>query len=62
MTGTETLAEILTMAIGLEKDSIVFYIGIQRAVGERLGKEKIDDIIAEEVSHVALLSNELAKV
>ena len=59
LTGDETLSEILTTAIGLEKDSIVFYIGLQMAVGEGLGKEKIDDIIAEEVSHVALLSNEL---
>ncbi|HUW57162.1 MAG TPA: ferritin family protein [Planctomycetota bacterium] len=61
LTGRETLAEILTTAIGLEKDSIVFYIGMKDAVGRALGKEKIDGIIREEMSHVSLLSGELAK-
>jgi len=61
LTGKETLAEILTTAVGLEKDSVVFYLGMKSAVAEKLGKDKIDGIIAEEMGHVALLSNELAR-
>ena len=62
LTGGESLAEILTTAIGLEKDSIVFYLGMKDAVGQALGKEKIDGIIREEMGHVSLLSGELGKV
>jgi rubrerythrin len=60
LTGKETLEEILRTAIGLEKDSIVFYLGIKEIVPERLGKQRIDDIIKEEMGHVAVLSKEMA--
>jgi len=60
LTGSETLAEVLRTALGLEKDSIVFYLGIKNIVPENLGKAKIDAIIEEEMSHVTLLSRELA--
>lgn len=60
LTGSETMEEILRTAIGLEKDSIVFYIGIRESVPERLGKDKLNHIIAEEVSHISQLSAELA--
>ncbi|KPL03373.1 MAG: hypothetical protein AMK75_01530 [Planctomycetes bacterium SM23_65] len=62
LTGNETATEILKTAIGLEKDSIVFYIGLQELVGKALGREKVDNIIREEVSHITTLSSELAKV
>ena len=62
LTGSETAAEILKTAIGLEKDSIVFYLGMQDLVGKTLGRERMDDIIKEEMSHITLLSGELAKV
>ena len=55
-----SLADILTTAIGLEKDTIVFYLGIKEAVPDALGKEKMDAIIFEEMSHVRVLSDELA--
>lgn len=61
LTGNETLTEILRTAIGLEKDSVIFYIGMQDLVGETLGRDRIDTIIREEVSHIATLSEELAK-
>jgi len=51
--------EVLRVAIGLEKDSIVFYVGIKESVPEKSGRDKIDNIIKEEMSHVTLLSNEL---
>jgi rubrerythrin len=62
LTGKETLEEILRTAIGLEKDSIVFYLGIKGIVPERLGKQRIDDIIKEEMGHIAALSKGLASL
>jgi rubrerythrin len=46
-------------AIDLEKESIVFYQGMKEFVPESLGKNKIDDIIKEEMKHVRILSNKL---
>ena len=60
LTGKESREDILRAAIGREKDSIVFYLGIKEVVPEELGKGKIDNILKEEMSHVAILSDELA--
>jgi len=60
LTGNEPLEEILATAIGLEKESIVFYLGVQEAMPENLGREKVHFIIREEMDHVAQLTGELA--
>jgi rubrerythrin len=60
LTGKETMEEILHIAIGLEKDSIIFYLGIKDMVPENLGREQIDRIIKEEMSHITTLNEELA--
>jgi len=60
LTGQETMEEVLDIAIGLEKDSIVFYLGIRDMVPQDLGRDRVDDIIKEERGHVVLLSQELA--
>ena len=62
LTGKESLEEILRVAIVLEKDSIAFYVGIRELVPAELGKEKIETIIREEMSHVTLLSQERAQL
>ena len=62
LTGKETMEEILQTAIGLEKDSIVFYLGIKEMVPERLGRDRIDGIIKEEMGHITVLNKELAKL
>ena len=59
LTGKESLGEILETAIGLEKESIVFYLGVQEAMPEKLGREKVHFIIREEMDHVAQLTGEL---
>lgn len=56
----KTIEEILKIAIDLEKDSIVFYLGLRDLVSESLGKERMEAIIAEEMGHITLLSDELA--
>ncbi len=60
--GGETLRQILKTAIGLEKDSIVFYYGMQEMVPEHLGQDKIGVIIQEEMRHIADLSEALKAI
>lgn len=57
-----SLKEILKTAITAEKDSIVFYIGMKDVVPPHLGKDKLDGIIKEEMSHIRLLSKELMEL
>ena len=57
LTGAESTDKILKIAIGLEKDSIVFYLGMKKFVPESMGKERLDDIIQEEMKHIAILSS-----
>ena len=59
LTGQERPAEILQTAIGLEKDSIVFYVGMRDMVPARLGKDRVDDILREEMRHVTSLAEQL---
>ncbi len=56
-----TLTEVLKMAIGAEKDSIVFYLGMKELVSESSGKARIDSIIKEEMMHIKLLAKLLAQ-
>jgi rubrerythrin len=48
------------MAIDAEKNSIVFYTGIKRAVPEALGKDILDQIITEEMKHIVMLADKLS--
>jgi len=57
LTGTETLSEVIDFAIGLEKDSVIYYLGIREIVPPALGRERIDRIIAEEMHHITMLSD-----
>ena len=57
LTGDETLEEILQTAVGLEKDAILFYLGIKDLIPSQSGKDRIDEIIRQERRHVAQLSN-----
>lgn len=59
LTGNESLKEVLHIAIGAEKDSIIFYLGLQDIVPANLGQDKIQNIIAEEKKHIVLLTKHL---
>ena len=56
LTGDETLDEIIKTAIGLEKESILFYVGLKDMVPAEYGKEKIEEIIREEQRHIVQLN------
>ncbi len=62
LTGNETLEDILRTALGLEKDAILFYLGLKDMVPPKYGREKIEEIIREEKQHVAKLAGLLGKV
>ena len=60
LSGQETADQALQMGIQAEKDSIVFYTGLKDVVPARLGRDRIEAIIREELGHLATLSEMLA--
>jgi len=59
LAGKDTPEDVLNMAIGLERDSVSFYVGLKEAVPRRAGKDKVEDIIKEEIGHIAILKKKL---
>ncbi len=53
---------VLDRAIQMEKDSVVFYLGLRDANPLDFGKQRIDDVIVEELRHVTLLSQQRARL
>lgn len=60
LTGRKTAWDILRMAIGFEKDSVVFYTVLKECVSRKAGKDKVEAIIAEEISHIRKIARMLA--
>lgn len=54
------VVEIFETAIDAEKDSIVFYVTVKKMIPSDEGKAKVDEIIEQEIGHVATLSRKLA--
>ena len=59
LTGKETVEDILKLAIEAERDSIVFYVGLQNFVPTKAGKDKVEEIITEEMGHIVELNKRL---
>ena len=59
---TDMPEDILHLAISVERDSIAFYAGLKRSVSQMAGKDKVEAIITEERSHVAILSEQLEQL
>jgi rubrerythrin len=59
LTGKESVIDVLKTAIEKEKDSIIFYTGLKDFVSARTAKDKIADIIKEEMHHVRILKQSL---
>jgi rubrerythrin len=59
LTGNEAPEDVLKTALLMEKDSIVFYLGLRELVPQDRGREKIDHIIQEEMGHIGYLNKEL---
>ncbi|MFA6134472.1 MAG: ferritin family protein [Phycisphaerae bacterium] len=54
--------DILTLAIGMEKESIVFYVGMKDMVPASLGQSRVDAILKEEMSHLTMLHRQLQRL
>ncbi len=54
-----TVADILKIAIGKEKDSIVFYLTLKDCVSTQAGRGKVEAILREEIEHVNVLGHQL---
>jgi rubrerythrin len=61
LTGNESIREVLEIALNSEKEAVVFYFGLKSFVSQKAGKDKVEAIILEELSHVTALLNELKK-
>ncbi len=57
-----TLSEILKMALDAEKNSILFYTGIKKALPETMAKDAIEEIISEEMKHIVMLNSKLESI
>jgi rubrerythrin len=59
LSGCKSPEDVIKMAIGIERDSIVFYVGLKESVSQKAGKDKVEAIIREEVGHIAILKKKL---
>jgi rubrerythrin len=57
--GDEDAETILRIAIGQEKNSIVFYLGMQKDMPDEFGHDRLDKIIQEEMRHITILSDQI---
>jgi rubrerythrin len=62
LTGNESIPEILKIALNAEKDSVIYYFGLRSFVPPKAGRDKIEEIIAEEIEHITTLNQKLASV
>jgi rubrerythrin len=60
LTGKESTRELLEIAINAERNSILYYVGLKEMVPTEVGRDKVETIIREEVSHAADLRRQLA--
>ena len=61
LAGNPDAATILWIAIGREKDAVTLFAGLKEAMPVGWGRDRVDAIIREELSHIAILSDEIRK-
>jgi rubrerythrin len=59
LSGNETAKEIIEIALEAEKEMVVFYVGLKDLVYFKAGKDKVEEIILEELSHISALLKKL---
>lgn len=60
--GVEGMTAALKAALDIEKESVVFYLGMRDLVPDRLGRDKLESILKEEMKHIRLLGGKLMSV
>ncbi len=61
-TGGESMSEVIEAALNAEKESVVFYYGLKSLVSDGAGKDKVENIILEELGHIRTLLSYLQKL
>lgn len=59
LNGNESIKDIINIGINAERNSVCFYTGLKELVPSAAGKEQVDKIIKEELSHAAILLKKL---
>ncbi len=59
LTGNETTKEIVEIALNSENESVVFYLSLKALVPVKAGRDKVEAIIIEELSHITALLKKL---
>jgi rubrerythrin len=59
LTGNETTKEIIEIALNSENESTVFYLSLKALVPVKAGRDKVEAIIIEELSHITILLKKL---
>ncbi len=59
LTGNETTKEIIEIALNSENESVVFYLSLKALVPVKAGRDKVEAIIIEELSHITILLKKL---
>jgi len=62
LTGQETAENILKLALDVERDSIAYYVGVKDYVPVKAGRDKVENVIREEMRHIAILNDKLANL
>ena len=60
--GQETAENILKLALDVERDSIAYYVGVKDYVPVKAGRDKVENVIREEMRHIAILNDKLANL
>jgi len=59
LTGNESITDIINIGVNAERNSVCFYTGLKELVPSAAGKEQVDKIIREELSHITILLKKL---
>jgi rubrerythrin len=60
LSGLQNAEDVLMIALGIERDSIAYYVGLKEYVPPKAGREKVENIIKEEMRHITVLNENLA--
>lgn len=59
LSGDETPRQILEIALNSEKESVVFYLGLKDLISSKANRDKVEQIIIEELAHISELLGKL---
>ena len=62
LAGGKTPVEVLSIAVDLEKDSIIFYECMKPYVPAERGKDRLGDIVRQEIGHILMLTGKLREL